>query len=89
MNKASKLKSDIAKQIADPFDTGDVIRWAAGTFGQYTYVAVRTPSAWYTTATIGNGHAPQRLEYEGLVDVLTANDVSDIEIAATWEEVLR
>lgn len=69
----------------DRFENGTVIRWTSG--GRYNYAAIKTPVGWVTTAREYNRHCPQTCSFETLVDVLSASDVTDVEIAQTWRSV--
>lgn len=66
----------------DRFPVSTVIRWVAN--GRYTYLAVKTEVAWFTTARPGNPFVKQQLDYEELRDILSRPETTDIAIAASW-----
>lgn len=88
------MSNDIADAIADlrkvveqnpnrdRFPLGTVIRWVSRE--RYTYVAVKTGYAWFTTAQTGNRFVKQLLNYEQLREVLQRDEVSDIAVATEW-----
>jgi hypothetical protein len=88
------MSNDIAAALADlrkvveenpdrdRFPVGTVIRWTASE--RYTYVAVKTGYAWFTTARPGNPFVKQQMNYEELREVLARDEVSDIAVSANW-----
>lgn len=90
------LKKSIAdkRRKKDQFDVGEVIRWSvlstrAGAPREYSYAAIKTPSAWFTTAREGNPFVPQSLVYDDLVKILTEDRVIRIDVPTTWESVFE
>lgn len=67
----------------DKFSTGAVIRWMKGT---YTYAALKTPAGWYTTSAYDRS-VPKVLTYEDLLEILSSERVTDVQVATGWEAV--
>jgi hypothetical protein len=69
------------------YKVGAVIGWFSA--GKYSYVAIKTPVGWYTTAS-------QRAEYYGikkvmtfgeLVDILMRDEVTDVKKVKSWKAI--
>lgn len=87
-DKAIKtLRKELGKARRDEFPDGTVIRWVAS--DRYVYVALKTMVGWFTTARPGNPFVPSVTDYEGLVEILTRAEVTDVEVATDWELVLQ
>lgn len=89
MTKKQELKEVLQKGgvTSDPFANGDVIQWTTAD-GSYTYVAIKTPVGWYTSATAENMYVrPVYRRYVDLVKMLSKKDVGNIRIAAEWDDV--
>lgn len=87
MNSLEQAIADLRKTVEanpnrDRFPVGTVIRWIAS--GRYTYLAVKTEVAWFTTARPGNPFVKQQLDYEMLQDILSRPETSDIAVATSW-----
>ena len=85
MNGVKALRKAIKKARVDEFEVGTVIRWTAA--GRYTYVVIKTPVGWYSTARPGNVFVPSILEFDELVEILSKAETSNVEIATSWETV--
>lgn len=81
------LKEELADVRRDQFKEGDVIRWRAA--DRYSYAAIKTPVGWYTTATQNAAQFQQMVvDFDGLIKSLSRSDVSDIEFATEWTDVM-
>lgn len=78
------LKKALKNKNRDDFPLGAVIRWVAS--GRYTYAAIKSPVGWFTTST-GNPFTPQILDFDGLVEVLSRAETTDVEYATEWTPV--
>ena len=86
-NSLEQAIADLRKTVEsnpnrDRFPVGTVIRWTAS--GRYTYLAVKTDYAWFTTARPGNPFVPQQLDYEDLQEILSRAETTDIAVATAW-----
>lgn len=88
MKDIKALKAAIAAST-DPMKDGTVIRWTSLTSNgrRLTYAAMRTSAGWYTTATPANPVIPMILPYSKLTQILSSDDVVEVEVAAEWEHV--
>lgn len=85
-NKAIKeLRKAIRQSRRDDFADGTVLRWTSG--GRYTYAAIKTAVGWFTSARPGNPFVESVLDFDGLLEVLSRPDASDVEVAVVWENV--
>lgn len=87
MNDIEAALADLRKVVEenpdrDRFPVGTVIRWTASE--RYTYAAVKTGYAWFTTARPGNPFVKQQMNYEELQEVLLRDEVTDIAVAKDW-----
>lgn len=81
------LKESLSSVKRDTFEVGTVIRWVSA--DRYTYAALKTPVGWYTTvSSAGEAHVKKILDFDGLVETLSRNEVSKVEVATGWEPVL-
>jgi hypothetical protein len=85
----SALKKVLKNANVDKFATADVIRWDVETPRiTYSYAAIKTPVGWYTTASSSAyRHVSQILTFDELVEVLSRNEVSAVEVATEWEAI--
>lgn len=78
------VRKIVAETVRDEFPDGTVIRWQAS--GRYTYAAVKAGNgSWYTTAASFNSYVNQILDFEGLMDVITRSEVTEVAVATEWE----
>lgn len=71
----------------DQFPVGTTLRWKSGQY--YMYWAGKTQNGWYHTGSHNSEWLIPRnpISFEDLLDVLTDDRTSDIEIATHWEAV--
>lgn len=69
----------------DTFPEGTIIRWCSS--GRYTYAALKAAGKWYTTAQRGNTFMPQVMSWSELLQALSRNETSQVEIATAWRSV--
>lgn len=80
------LRDALASAKRDDFEVGTVIRWVAA--DRYNYAAIKTPVGWYTTATNRAAmYVGQVEDFDGLIEALSRSEVSNVEVAAVWEQV--
>lgn len=80
------LRKALKNKVVDEFETGTVIRWLAS--DRYTYVAVKTPVGWYTSAKVYNDFVPQVVDFDELTEILSRSETSNIEVAESWTPVV-
>jgi len=73
------------KKSKDDFEVGTVVRWTSS--DRYTYVAVKTPVGWYTTARYGNPFVSEVITFEDMLEIVSRGETSDVEIATEWATV--
>lgn len=79
-NKAAVLKlQDTLASRRDDFKEGTVIRFQDGMF---TYVALKAGNRWWLT-----GHFTSGITYTQIVDMLTKESVTKVEIVKAWTTV--
>ena len=87
MGKLISLRKAIKKK-ADPFNEGDVIRWESkSTNGyRYYYAVIRGNQKWWITG-LARFYGEQVFSYEELVEILSRDDVINVEYSANWESI--
>lgn len=81
----SAIRKARQETVRDDFETGQVIRWVAS--GRYTYVAIKCPVGWFTSAAEYNRFVPQIVDFETLVEILARPETTKIEVAVTWAPI--
>jgi len=80
------LAKAIKGKNVDKFETGTVVRWVASE--QYNYAAIKADNGkWYTTAASFNTYVGQIVDFDGLCEILSRSEVTDIQVSETWLNV--
>ena len=82
---AKKIRKAIASAAGkrSTFETGTVVRWVGS--GRFTYAAILCENgAWYTTSRAGNPYVAQTVTFDGLLEIISRAETTDVEIAAGW-----